>query len=141
MEADVRRDRGLQSQQDRQAFGDDRRGARIGCLLLAHRIQRVEDLHAGRGHGVELLALHVIVRLLEAEVDFAAGGCQRSVQLRLPPGRRARAAGAIVHGLRRRMPHTPQEAVRTLDPESDQASVCSGGLVNIMKKRAVSAPY
>src|SRR5260221_123928 len=26
-------------------------------------------------------------------------------------------------------------------PESDQSSVCSGGLANIMKSRAVSAPY
>ena len=37
-------------------------------------------------------------------------------------------------------PHPPQETVRPT-PASDHSSVCSGGAANIMKKRAVSAPY
>jgi hypothetical protein len=37
-------------------------------------------------------------------------------------------------------PDALEEAVRPFDARIDHSRVCSGGLANIMKKRAVSAP-
>jgi hypothetical protein len=39
------------------------------------------------------------------------------------------------------LPQAPQEQFAPSTPSSDHSSDCSGGAVNIMNRRAVSAPY
>jgi hypothetical protein len=98
--------------------------------------QRVEHLHRARHHGVVLHALVVVVHLLEHAVDLQAqrAGAPAVARRRCSGGDRG-PGGCAKFQTRRRKRYEPSTAA------SFHSSVASGGAVNMVYRRAVSAPY
>ncbi len=118
-----------------------------GAVGGLEAFQRVEHLHRAGDHGVVLHALVVVVHLLEHGVDFQAQGLGVLAEGHVGQARPRLACSAAVSALGRALSFMPKFQTRRRKRKlpstaaSFHSSVSSGGAVNMVYRRAVSAPY